>query len=333
MVVRPIYLLFLYNFYENRENIIFLYFMWYIKICFYIVIICISFTVEINSDNYVQIRIGPYIAGLIERDGNIYVPSSNRSKKTGKTNYPSISIRFCIEDLPLAYKIQSQLGYGRIFESKISNYVTISFYSKERILSIFHLINGHMRTPKQIRLVSLAHWYNNLDRSLNLVRFPVDTSSLSSNSWLSGFTDGDGNFSLHLANNRYYIGVYHLSQSRTDHGYINIFYTIIKIIRDLFSTTVNVRYITNPSGTVTLKMLVKTSSLVSGLAVCDYFTRFPLFSSKYINYLNYQTLVNMQKTNENKTARGIHKVKEIKKNHNRTRSSFTWDHLNNFYSK
>lgn len=91
-----------------------------------------------------------------------------------------------------------------------------------------------MRTPKQIRLVSLAHWYNNLDRSLNLVRFPVDTSSLSSNSWLSGFTDGDGNFSLHLANNRYYIGVYHLSQSRTDHGYINIFYTIIKIIRDLF---------------------------------------------------------------------------------------------------
>lgn len=46
-----------------------------------------------------------YLAGLIEGDGSIIVPKTERSPK-GKLNYPSIKIVFDLRDFPLAQIIQ-----------------------------------------------------------------------------------------------------------------------------------------------------------------------------------------------------------------------------------
>lgn len=47
-----------------------------------------------------QSHLGSYLAGLIEGDGSIVVPTSERSSK-GKLNYPSIQIAFAAKDYPL----------------------------------------------------------------------------------------------------------------------------------------------------------------------------------------------------------------------------------------
>jgi hypothetical protein len=57
-----------------------------------------------------------YLAGLIEGDGTILVPKTERSSK-GKLNYPYIQISFDSRDLPLAIIIQKTLGFGSLNSS------------------------------------------------------------------------------------------------------------------------------------------------------------------------------------------------------------------------
>ena len=55
-----------------------------------------------NSDIF---PLGSYLAGLVEGDGTIVVPKTERSAK-GKLNYPSIQITFQLKDFPLCQAIQ-----------------------------------------------------------------------------------------------------------------------------------------------------------------------------------------------------------------------------------
>ena len=57
--------------------------------------------------------IGSYLAGLIEGDGTIIVPSTERSSK-GKLNYPSIQIVFQIKDFTLVSLIFRNIGHDSI---------------------------------------------------------------------------------------------------------------------------------------------------------------------------------------------------------------------------
>lgn len=58
-------------------------------------------------------NLGSYLAGLIEGDGTIIVPSKTRSPK-GKLYYPSVQIVFHLKDLPLAQVINQAIGHGSL---------------------------------------------------------------------------------------------------------------------------------------------------------------------------------------------------------------------------
>ena len=88
-----------------------------------------------------------HLAGLIESDGCILVPNSERSP-FGRLNYPSIQIVFDSRDLPFALVLQKELRNGSIRKHKGANAYILTFNSKESILLIVSLINGKMRTPK-----------------------------------------------------------------------------------------------------------------------------------------------------------------------------------------
>ena len=88
--------------------------------------------------------LGPYLAGLIEGDGNINVPKVDRSSN-GSLNYPRISIAFAIADLPLALMIQSYVGGYIQFRSGTSCHLHVK---GKNLFFLIHLINGYMRTPK-----------------------------------------------------------------------------------------------------------------------------------------------------------------------------------------
>jgi hypothetical protein len=95
-----------------------------------------------------------YLTGLIEGDGTIVVPKTERSPK-GILNYASVQIVFHLKDLPLALLIQKVLGEGSIARKKgVSAYI-LTVNSYKGLILILSILNGNMRTPKIYSLYKL----------------------------------------------------------------------------------------------------------------------------------------------------------------------------------
>ena len=136
-----------------------------------------------------------YLTGLIEGDGTIIVPKTERSPK-GKLNYPSIQIVFHKKDLPLALLIQKNLGFGSLISKKGVNAYILYTNDKKGIFNLVNLLNGQMKTPKIHSLYKLIDWLNNKNPQLNLSKLPLNTLLLNKNACLSGFIESDGHFSV-----------------------------------------------------------------------------------------------------------------------------------------
>jgi len=129
---------------------------------------------------YSQSTLGSYLAGLIEGDGTIVVPTTDWSLK-GKLNYPSIQICFAAKDYALAAALRVIIGHGSISKrSKQAAYI-YTINNQEGIIKVVGMINGYMRTAKIRDLLSLVYYLNIKFPPLNIVGIPLDTSSLSSN--------------------------------------------------------------------------------------------------------------------------------------------------------
>src|SRR6266487_791938 len=135
---------------------------------------------KIDENNKYSSNFSYYLAGLIEGDGSIHVPKTERSLK-GKINYPSITIVFHLKDLPLALLVQKTIGQGSLSRVKKSNAYVLTINSNEGLILIINLINGKMRTPKMYVLHNLIDWLNNKNLNLNLSKKGIDNTPLISN--------------------------------------------------------------------------------------------------------------------------------------------------------
>ncbi|CAO3683411.1 unnamed protein product [Rhizopus stolonifer] len=149
----------------------------------------------LSSKNYPSLsdgQLGHYLAGLIEGDGTIVVPTKDKTP-AGKNTHPVIRIVFTLPDLPLAQKLQQVLGCGFIQKPKQGNYYLFEVQNIQGLLKLANLINGKMRTPKIEALNRLINWLNNKNNG-SIVCLGLDTSNLDSNSWFAGFSDADSYF-------------------------------------------------------------------------------------------------------------------------------------------
>ena len=99
-------------------------------------------------------QLGPYLAGLLEGDGSFSIPGLLSG------NTPTIYISFNIKDLEFAKFLMDLLGGSIQMEGNTDQAFRLVFRSKEHILNIIELINGHMRTPKKSQLVKLIEFVN-----------------------------------------------------------------------------------------------------------------------------------------------------------------------------
>jgi hypothetical protein len=118
-----------------------------------------------------------YLTGLIEGDGTIIVPKTERSSK-GKINYPSIQIVFHLKDLPLALLIQKNLATGSLIRKKGKNAYILSINDIKGIFKLVNLLNGNMKTPKIYSLYKLIDWLNNKNKSEHINKLPLNKEFL-----------------------------------------------------------------------------------------------------------------------------------------------------------
>lgn len=327
----------------------------------------------INIDNIFMNNInknfyGPYLAGLIEGNGSIWV-DENKYKKT-----PSIDIIFAEKDYPLCKHLHSLLNIGLIKPNKYSKAYMWHIKKIEDIYIILNLTNGYYRTPKYEAIIRAINWlnnyikinnnkyiknlnnYNNEIRELILKKIkileikPIDISDIWSNSWLTGFTDADGNFSIILSKRKrgMTLSLQYRLEIRQNYNKIinkdeinlldkNIYnnYFIIMInIASMFNSNLysRKRYLKlqkQQSYKFYYSYFVSVSSIINLKLVNDYFNKYPLLSSKYLDYKDWSKLITLiLLKNKISHPECIDLAIKTRKNFNSTRTIFNWDHLN-----
>ena len=76
---------------------------------------------------------------------------------------------------------------------------------------------------------------------------------------------------------------------------------------------------------------ITTSSYKSNKLLIDYLTKYPLFTSKYLNYMDWVCGLNLFYNKSKNKATILKMIKIIKRGMNKKRKNLTWDHLINFY--
>lgn len=269
-----------------------------------------------------------YIAGLIEGDGTIHIPKTERSTK-GNLNYPSIQIVFHLKDLPLAILVQKELGFGSISKKKGLNAYIFTINNYDGMMLLINLLNGNMRTNKLFALHRLIDWYNQY-KGTSIEKKGFNTEPFTSNGWLSGFIEADGHFSIRSTEIGKYPRIeckFEIYQRKKDHNNKdNLFY--LKEIANSFES--EVKSIRNDSNNPQYR--IRTTNLKANLAVVNYLTKYPLFGSKFLDFNNWLEVVKLFEKGSFNHKLNMEYVKQIKSNMNDKRTVFIWDHLQKFYS-
>jgi hypothetical protein len=329
--------------------------------------------VDNNNDNILfskfkheQFQLSSYLAGLIESDGCLAVRDKN---STAKKYNPKIIIVFKKGDLPLAQYLQTITNCGRVHIKPTKGYVLWQIQDLISVFKIVKLINGYMRTPKIEALNRTIDWLNNYVVINQFSKLPstqnilsqiqesygpsnneikpimelkgLDNSPIDSNAWLAGFSDGDGNFSIniHKRSNRNSTRVqlffrleiaqtYHrISSDMTEVNFFNIMSKIAMYLEtNVLSRT------RNQENKVFNSYIVTAQNKISLKKITKYFSNFPLVSSKYLDYKDWIYILKLQQTNSLTTSY-LEKAINIRKDFNKTRTTFKWNHLKNCYLK
>ena len=127
--------------------------------------------------------------------GGLHSQLPKESEKSLNPICGMIQIVFDLRDLPLGLIIQQKLSHGSISRKKGVNAYVLTINNYEGIILIVNIINGYMRTPKINALYKLIDFLN-IKFDLSIEKKIKDKSNINSNSWLAGFIDADGHFSV-----------------------------------------------------------------------------------------------------------------------------------------
>jgi LAGLIDADG endonuclease len=270
-------------------------------------------------------NLGTYLAGLFEGDGHIWIQNSDMKKK----HNPRFCITFSLKNEPLAKKLLDLIGSGFIRYKTKDNACVLVVSPVVGLKKIVYLINGELRTPKIYQLHRLIDWLNK-NHNTNIEKLPLKEGNLKNDSWLSGFIDSDGSFSVQhtkVENNakKRKISCRLRIEQRildpiTGNSYINVLTSIAKFLNCNLLTrkqksTGNEYFNLTASSKVSLDIIIK------------YIEVYPLFSSKYLDYLDWKEIALLILDDKHYTEEGLVKTDFVRNSMNRKRTYFNWDHL------
>jgi hypothetical protein len=143
-----------------------------------------------NNDN----DLGYYLAGLLEGDGHISLPSLGSTILNRVLN-PRIVFTSHKNNLGMYTFLQSELGNIGRFQASSTNVIRYIIGDMKSIIYIINLIHGKLRTPKNKRFNDLIQFIN-AKYDLNIPESNLYNGNYLDNSWLTGFTEADGHFGI-----------------------------------------------------------------------------------------------------------------------------------------
>lgn len=280
---------------------------------------------KIKMKNKNKIVFNSYLAGLFEGDGHIWLPKNNTKKK----HNPRFCITFGLKNEPLAKKLLEIIGYGFIRYKPKDNACVLVVSPVKGLKKIIEYINGELRTPKIIQLHNLIDWINK-NHSSNIIKLPLKKGNLDKDSWLSGFIDADGSFSiLHtkLVNNNKKRKIscrLRIEQRMCEPVSGNSYFNVLTEVTDFLGCNLKTR---KQVSTGNVYYTLTASSRKSLSMILTYFGYFSLYSSRYLDFKDWEKAANLILKNDHYTEQGIVEINSLKNNMNLKRTYFNWDHL------
>jgi hypothetical protein len=229
---------------------------------------------------------GCYLAGLIEGDG--YIGDKR------------IEIIFHHSDLSLAYYIKKKIGYGNIYKIKDKKASKYSLRHKEGLKKVFTLINGKLIGENKINQLKTNGW----DLIYNINILPSYTGSLLNNHWFAGFTDADGCFLIGL----------HKSKTHRQGMAFQLEFKIKQKDKKLLENIKKGMEIGLINFYKTeLIYCYKISSIKDAYNIINYFDKYHLNSSKYLQYFKWRKAYRMLQRKIHLTSEGFNKLLKLRK--------------------
>lgn len=292
-----------------------------------------SANARVNIDNNSNNKnLGSYLAGLFEGDGHIWI-QKKKKKKGSKTHNPRFCITFGLKNEALCEKLLNIIGSGFIRYKRGENACVLVVSPVVGLKKIVNLINGELKTPKIHQLHSLIDWLNK-NHNAQLEKLPLNKDNLENSGWLSGYIDADGSFSVQYtktedgAKKRKISCRLRIEQRIldpiTNESYYDILNQICLFLNCNLCTKIQ-------KSTGNSYYTLAAASKVSLAIAINYFNKYPLFTSKYLDYKDWEQVANWLINNQHLTDEGINTVELVRSRMNTKRTEFNWDHLNNFY--
>jgi len=284
-------------------------------------------SISINKCNQVKIVsyhknessvLNAYLAGLFEGDGHIVI-----TKKESSIRKIVIGITFNLKDLPLCNHLKLILGDGYIRIKDKENACVLIFHTDNGVIKIINLINGYLRSPKLYKF-NLTIDYFNEKYSLGIPKYDVDRSNIRDNSWFAGFVDADGGFYIRYSDKKKFRIACELRieqriiDTLSGLSYEHMFSEIAELLGSKLeiSTHNGKKY-----------FLVRGSNRKSLKLILNYYNNFSLYSSKYLDYNNWNFAAKLLLENKAYSVNNRKIIYDLKHGMNNKRMQFNWNHL------
>ena len=267
-----------------------------------------------------------YLAGLFEGDGHIWISKDLTKKK----HNPRFCITFSLKNEPLAKKLLDILQYGHVVYKPKDNACVLTVSPVKGLKRVVSLLNGQLRTPKINQLYNLIDWLNK-NHGSKINKLPIKTGNLSDDSWLAGFVDADGSFSIQHtkkedgALKRKVSCRLRIEQRMIEPKSNESYFSIMNEIAQFLNCNLLTRKQLSTGNEYYILAATSRNSLI---IITNYFEAFPLFSSKHLDYLDWSKAVKLILSNEHYTDANLLVIDHLKSKMNRARTEFNWDHLN-----
>jgi len=275
-----------------------------------------NITVFTNKDN-----LGYYLAGLLEGDGHLSLPSLGNTTLNRVLN-PRIVFTSHVGNLGMYAFIQSELGNIGRFQIS-GNTIRYIIGDIKGILHFINLIHGKLRTPKNKRLNDVIIFLNS-KYSLNIPQSLLDNSSYLGNGWFTGFAEADGHFGIKYLESLEKSETRKRSRSESislkfrldQRAYDEPTSTSMRPFMDDLASflSCNVNCYATPQNKEVLSLYVTAINNIK--LIVDYFNKYPLIGNKLNDFKRWETVYNMIISKEHLSIEGRLKIRALINNNN-----------------
>ena len=256
-----------------------------------------------NNDNNVYKKnlkdeFKSWFIGFTEGNGNFLVY---------KDKYLEFKITQSSNDAQILFYIKKELGFGSAtLQNKANKTHHFRVRKKEAILKLIEIFNGNIYTNhKNIQFAKWIEAYNKIYNE-NIVYKKNITDINLNNSWLTGFTDAEGCFTVSTIKNTKYNSTqvtvrYILSQK----GELELLNKIALLLKG------KVHYVKSYDGYNMVINLTKLKNILNYLKVHK------LKTKKLINFNSWLKVYDLVKSKQHLTSSGLEKINVLKKKINK----------------